>query len=82
MATTVSLWHGLIGRPRELHPLLAPHELEAPGIAGGYYTLATVDYADDRFVLAHNGAEGIVFVIGRRPAPPAPDRRAVRTVPG
>lgn len=56
------LWQGLIGRPRELDPFIEPEYLEAPHKAGGYYILATVDYAGDRFVLAHNGMEGIVFV--------------------
>jgi TIR domain/NB-ARC domain/WD domain, G-beta repeat len=52
----------LIGRPRELDPFLEPQYMEAPHKAGGYYTLATVDYASDRFALAPNGMEGIVFV--------------------
>ena len=56
------LWEGRIGGLRELDPFLEPHILEAPHKAGGYYTLATVDYAGDCFVLTHNGAEGIVFV--------------------
>jgi WD40 repeat protein len=56
------LWRGLIGSPRELDPFIEPEYLEAPHKAGGYCTIATVDYVGDRFVLAHNGREGIVFV--------------------
>jgi hypothetical protein len=56
------LWQGMIGRPRELDAFLEPSILDAPHKAGGYYTLAAVDYAGDRFVLAPNGMEGIVFV--------------------
>jgi hypothetical protein len=56
------LWQGMIGHPRKLDPFLEPHVMEAPHKAGGHYTLATVDYAGDRFVLAPNGMEGIVFI--------------------
>jgi hypothetical protein len=56
------LWRGLIGKPREFDPFIEPEYMQAPHKAGGYYTLATVDYVGDRFVLAHNGMEGIVFV--------------------
>jgi hypothetical protein len=56
------LSQGLIGGPRELDAFIGREYLEAPHKAGGYYTLATVDYVGDRFVLAHNGMEGIMFV--------------------
>jgi len=56
------LWQGVIGMPRDLDPFLEPYVLDAPHKAGGYRTTATVDYTGDRFVLAPNGAEGIVLI--------------------
>jgi hypothetical protein len=56
------LWQGRIGGLRGIHPLLEPHLMAAPHVWDSHYTLGTVDYAADRFVLAHNSQTGILLV--------------------
>ncbi|MDB6011751.1 MAG: hypothetical protein JWL65_4001 [Gammaproteobacteria bacterium] len=59
LTTGAMRWEGMVSRPRELQVFLG-HELSAPSIQSQYYSMCSVDYDNDRYLLYQNSLEGVL----------------------